>query len=101
MRLVALYSHPEDPQAFDEAYFNTHLPLLAEVPGLQRTEITRFDRSLMGGELYLMTVMHFEDGEALAAGLKSEEMKQAGENLQTFASDLTTLLVGQPVLAEG
>ena len=101
MKLIALYSHPEDPEAFDEAYFNTHLPLLAEVPGLNRTSVIHFERSLMGGELYMMAEMEFDDSEALTAGLKSEAMIKAGDNLQTFAAGLVTLLVGQTVLPEG
>jgi uncharacterized protein (TIGR02118 family) len=100
MKLIALYNHPEDPAAFDEAYFNSHMPLIAKVPGLVRTKITRFERSVMGGELYMMAEMEFESPEALKNGLRSEEMTRAGENLQTFAAGLVTLLVGQTVSVE-
>lgn len=48
LRLIALYRQPADPQAFDPAYFETHLPLIAKVPGLQKTAVSRFTRTTMG-----------------------------------------------------
>lgn len=95
MKLVALYKKPSDPAAFDDAYFRTHLPLMGQVPGLRRTKITRFTRTIMGEGLYLMAEMFFDDEAALKAAMKSPEMAAAGENLQTFAAGLTTLMFGR------
>ena len=50
MKLIALYKQPPDPAAFEEAYYYTHLPLIAKVPGLQRTAITPIRRTLVGME---------------------------------------------------
>ncbi|HEX7976626.1 MAG TPA: EthD family reductase [Anaerolineales bacterium] len=100
MKLIALYKQPADPAAFDQAYFNTHLPLMNRVPGLRRTVITRFSRTLMGEGFYLMAEMYFTD---LKAAMKSPEMAAAGDNLNTFAKDLAILMFGdeqeQPVSA--
>jgi uncharacterized protein (TIGR02118 family) len=95
MKLIALYRQPQDPAAFDEAYFNTHLPLMAKVPGLKSTSITRFTRTIMGEGFYLMAEMEFADQDALKNGLRSAEMAAAGENLKTFADGLVTLMYGQ------
>jgi uncharacterized protein (TIGR02118 family) len=95
--LVALYKPPADPAAFDEAYFNTHLPLISKVPGLLSTKITRFNRALMGEGLYLMAEMEFADAASLKAGLRSPEMAAAGDNLNRFAAGLVTLLTGEAV----
>ena len=95
MKLVALYKEPADPAAFDEAYFNTHLPLIEQVPGLQRTAITRFSRTIMGEGYYLMTEMTFADKESLKAAMKSPEMVVAGENLNSFAAGLVTLMFAE------
>ncbi len=94
MKLVALYKKPDDPAAFDEAYFNQHLPLIGTVPGLQKTVITRFTRSLVGEDFYLMAEMYFVDESALKTAMKSPEMAAAGENLNTFASGLVMMLFG-------
>lgn len=95
MKLVALYKQPPDPEAFDQAYFNAHLPLLNKVPGLQKTVLTRFTRTLMGEGLYMMAEMHFLDENALKGALRSPEMGAAGENLNSFAAGLVTLMFGQ------
>lgn len=94
MKLIALYRQPPNTSAFDEAYFNTHLPLLSKVPGLKSTSITRFTRTLMGETFYMMAEMHFSDVDALKSGLRSAEMAAAGENLKTFANGLVTLMYG-------
>ncbi len=95
MKLVALYKKPDDPEAFENAYFNTHVPLIQKVPGIQKTVITRFVRTVMGDGLYMMAEMHFEDMDALKAAMKSPEMQAAGDNLNQFASGLATLLFGE------
>ena len=94
MKLVALYKQPADPAAFEEAYFHTHLPLIEKVPGLQKTTITRFTRTVMGEGFYMMAEMHFVDEAALKAAMKSPEMAAAGENLNSFAEGLVTLMFG-------
>lgn len=94
-KLVAIYKQPPDPEAFEEAYFKTHIPLLAKVPGLQKTVITRFTRTVMGEGNLLMAEMYFADKEALKAGMRSPEMAAAGEILNTFAEGLVTLAFGE------
>lgn len=95
MKLIALYKQPPDTEAFDQAYFERHLPLLKKVPGLQTTTITRFTRTIMGESLYMMAEMTFADADALKAGMRSPEMGAAGENLNSFAEGLVTLLYGE------
>jgi uncharacterized protein (TIGR02118 family) len=101
VRLVALYKPSPDPDEFDRMYFETHLPLVGRVPGLRRTVITRFSRSVMGDNFRLMVEMYFDDLEALKAGMKSAEMAAAGRNLETFASGLTTLLFADEAVNAG
>lgn len=82
-------------EAFEEAYFNTHLPLISKVPGLERTVITRFNRTIMGEGFYMMAEMYFTDADSLRSGMKSPEMAAAGENLNSFADGLVTLMFGE------
>jgi uncharacterized protein (TIGR02118 family) len=95
MKLVAFYKEPPDPAAFEEAYFNTHLPLIKQVPGLQRTVVSRFTRTIMGDGFYMMAEMTFADEESLKAAMKSPEMAAAGENLNSFAAGLVTLMFAE------
>lgn len=101
MKLIALYHRPDDTSAFDDAYFNTHVPLIKKVPGLKEITVTRFTRTIMGDEmgdgLYMIAVMRFRDADSLKTGMKSPEMAEAGENLNSFAEGLVTLMFGEEV----
>ncbi len=92
MKLIALFTQPPDPAAFDRAYYETHLPLIAKVPGLRGTQVHRITRNLSGTNYYVMTEMLFDDEAGLKAAMRSPEMAAAGANLQTFAADLVTML---------
>jgi hypothetical protein len=43
----------------------------------------------------MMAVMEFDGLDALKAGMRSPEMAAAGENLDSFASGLVTLMSGE------
>jgi uncharacterized protein (TIGR02118 family) len=92
MDLVALYSQPEDPKAFDTTYFETHMPLIRKVPGLLGADVMRIQRTVMGEGYYMMAVMHFETEDSLKAAMRSPEMQAAGDNLNQFAEGLVTLM---------
>ena len=92
MRMIALYKTPPDTEAFDRAYFGTHLSLLAKVPGLEKTVVSRFTRTVMGEGLYLMAEMFFPDEATLKAALKTPQMGDVGRNLASFAEGLVSLM---------
>jgi uncharacterized protein (TIGR02118 family) len=95
MRLIALYRQPADPAAFDQAYFGGHLPLIARVPGLQKTVVSRFTRTVMGEGFYMMAEMSFPDEATLKQAMRSPQMAEAGANLATFADGLVTLMFAE------
>ena len=104
--LLVLFRRPEGGdaavEAFERAYAETHLPLVAETPGLRALRVRRVAGSL-GGEtdLVIVTEMDFDDRAALDAGLASEPMRAGGRNLRSIAPGLATFLVleGAPELA--
>ncbi len=97
-KLVALYRKPQDPEAFDRAYFETHVPLVKKVPGLQRVEVSRITGNLLGdSDLYLIAELCFPDKETMNRGLASPENEAAGKNLMGFAKGLVTLVFAQEV----
>jgi uncharacterized protein (TIGR02118 family) len=102
-RFVVIYRRPEDPEAFDSAYRETHLPLVAKTPGLTRIEASRVRKTVHGEpDMHLIAVMHFTDPEAMRVGLASAEWAAAGRNLaQIGGLDLATMMiVDDPVVEE-
>lgn len=94
MKLIALYSQPADPAAFDEWYFNQHVPLVHNLNGLKSASITKFSRTLAGDGFYLMAVMDFGDADTFKAAMRSPEMGAVGADAQAHASDIMTLMIG-------
>ncbi|WP_050614995.1 EthD family reductase [Bacillus testis] len=99
VKLIALYKHPENKEAFDEHYFNVHGPITSKIPGLKEMKVTKIVGSPMGGEgkYYLMCEMMYDSHEALKEGIRSVEGKASGKDLMGFAGDLVTLMIGEDV----
>jgi uncharacterized protein (TIGR02118 family) len=87
VKIVVLYTHPDDADAFDRHYFDIHMPLVGNVPGLQRAETGRFVAALdSGGQTYYRSAeLYFADQQALAAGLGSDEGKATAADYQKIA----------------
>ena len=96
IKLVALFKRPEDVEAFDAHYDDTHAPLMRQVPGLERLEVTRNLQAFRGEpEYYLIAEMYFKDKESFDAAMASEENRTAGKDLMSFARNYVTMLYGE------
>lgn len=96
--LLALYRRPDGGgtalAAFERAYAETHLQLVAATPGLRSLRVHRVVQGLGAPtELVLAAAMEFDDRAALDDALASDAMRAAGRNLREIASGLATLLV--------
>jgi uncharacterized protein (TIGR02118 family) len=87
VKLVVLYTHPEDAEGFDEHYLGVHGPLVEKVPGLQRFEGARFVASADDGEVtyHRIAELWFEDQESMQAALGSDEGKATGRDYGQIA----------------
>ena len=89
INFIAFYKHPSDVEAFDKAYWETHIPLIKKVPGLLSVQANKFWPAKEGpAPYYMMAVLSFADKDAFKAGMKSQEMADAGANLMSFAKGL-------------
>lgn len=77
VKLVVLYTQPDDPNGFDEHYLGVHGPLVDTVPGLERWEGARFVAAADGGDVsyHRMAELYFTDQASLQAALGSDEGK--------------------------
>lgn len=86
VRLIALYSHPVDPQAFDAHYRDVHAPIIRRYPKLRSLTLTRL--SGVGGReapFYAMAEMAFDTDGDLREALGSEAAVQSARDLRNFA----------------
>jgi uncharacterized protein (TIGR02118 family) len=90
IKLVALYNHPADKQAFDKHYAEVHTPLVKQLPGLKRLEVARVTGAPRGeSPYYLMCEMYWENAEAMNACMASPEMRAVGKDARSFGDILT------------
>ena len=94
---TALYGDPEDPNAFEEHYANTHVPLVKQIPNLQRFEPAKVVATPDGSELpyYRIAELYFEDMEQLQAGFSSDEGQAVAADFPNFATGGVTLFFSE------
>jgi uncharacterized protein (TIGR02118 family) len=94
---TALFGHPDDPEAFEEHYASTHVPLVEKIPNLRRFEPARVVATPDGSEppYYRIGELYFEDVEQMQAGLGSEEGQAVTADFRNFATGGVTLLISE------
>lgn len=98
VKFIALYRKPENVAEFEQKYFETHLPLVRQVPGLRGVEISRMTGAPRGEpEFYLIAELVFDDRAAMDLALASAENAAAGKNLMTFARGLVSFAYAEEV----
>jgi uncharacterized protein (TIGR02118 family) len=92
---TALFGHLEDPDAFEEYYASTHVPLVQQIPNLQRFEAAKIVATPDGSEppYYRIGELYFEDMEQMQAGLSSSEGQAVVADMQNFATGGVTMFI--------
>ena len=95
VKLVVLYTQPDDPAAFDEHYLGVHMPLVAKIPGLQRAETATFVAVLDGGDkpFYRSAELYFPDEATMQAGFGSAEGRATAKDYSQIAPPGSRMLV--------
>jgi uncharacterized protein (TIGR02118 family) len=73
-RMLVIYKTPRDPVAFDKHYFDIHLPLAKQLPGLRKYEISSGPIVALAGAVdpYLVGTLHFDSLAAIKQAFASE-----------------------------
>jgi uncharacterized protein (TIGR02118 family) len=85
--MIVIYAQPADPAAFDEHYFNVHVPLAKRLPGLRKYEVSRRPVATLVGdrEPYLIGTLHFDDLASIRAAFASPEGRACAEDRRLLA----------------
>ena len=96
-QMIVIYQTPRNPAAFERHYFEVHLPLARQLPGLRQLETSRGPViSLYGArDAYSVATLHFDS----LADLNAAFMSQCGRacaadraQLAPHATDLQMFL---------
>ena len=94
--LIALYGTPDDAVAFDQYYFQTHVPIAKRVPGLRSYQVTRGPvlSPNAPSKWYLIAMLTFDSMQAIQSAIASPEGQATAADLANFATGGVELLFG-------
>jgi uncharacterized protein (TIGR02118 family) len=94
-KLLVIYGKPADPAAFDRYYFDTHVPLAKEIPGLRAYDVNRGAVMTPAGpaDAHLVAMLTFDDMAAIQVAFASEEGRRAAADLDNFATGGAQMLM--------
>jgi len=88
-QMVVIYRTPKDVEAFDRHYFEIHVPLAKNIPGLRRYEVSEgpIATPVGGPNVHRIGTLHFDDLAAIKKAFASAEGQAAGADRRLFAPD--------------
>jgi uncharacterized protein (TIGR02118 family) len=94
VKLVALWTKPDDAEGFDKDYEATHAILVAKLPGMSRAVLSK---AIADGPYHRMAELIFDDAGGMGAALGSPEgaelLGDAGRLSETFGNKVDVLTV--------
>jgi uncharacterized protein (TIGR02118 family) len=96
VKIIAMFKTPGDKEMFDKHYYEKHMPLVAAIPGLIKSEVSKI-KALPGTEsdYYLMTEMYYENMDAFNAAMATPEGKASARDIVNFAKDNVEFFIGK------
>jgi uncharacterized protein (TIGR02118 family) len=87
-KVLVLYKTPTDPAAFDKYYAAVHIPLVKQIAGLKKYDVSTGPVRTPAGPsgIHLTIELHFDTFDALAAGMASPQGQAAAADLPNFAT---------------
>ena len=88
VKLVVMYGHPVDAEAFEKYYAETHLPIAGQIEGPLKVELTKFLGTPDGNKAsqYRMAELYFESMEVLQTQMATPEGQAAVNDIPNFAT---------------
>jgi uncharacterized protein (TIGR02118 family) len=83
--MVVIYKTPRDVAAFEKHYWDVHIPLAKQLPGLRSYSVSRNPRAVRGEQPYLVGQLEWDDMAALQHAFGTDLGKQCSEDATTLA----------------
>jgi uncharacterized protein (TIGR02118 family) len=88
-RMIVIYAPPDDPAAFDDHYFNGHIPLAKMIPGMRKYEVSSGKIVTLAGskETYLISSLYFDSLDAIKTAFATEVGTQCAADRRILQPD--------------
>lgn len=99
-KMLVIYKTPKDVNVFEKHYWEVHIPLAKNLPGLRLYEVSRGPITVVSGnkETYLIATLHFDSLAALKEAFASECGRACAADRRILApedDDCQMFLVGE------
>ena len=86
-QMIVIYKTPKNPAAFDRHYFEVHVPLARQLPGLRKLETSRGPIIFLYGasDVHLVASLHFDSLSDINAAFTSEFGRACAADRQQLA----------------
>jgi uncharacterized protein (TIGR02118 family) len=86
-QMIVIYKTPKNPAAFDRHYFDVHVPLARQLPGLRKLETNRGPIVSLHGasEVHLVATLQFDSLSDINAAFMSECGRACAADRQQLA----------------
>jgi uncharacterized protein (TIGR02118 family) len=92
-KILVLYKQPASANAFDQYYFETHVPLARQLPHLRSIKFNAGSVVAIAGTApHLIAELEFDTMPELQAAMASPQGQRTASDLQNFAQDPTVLV---------
>jgi uncharacterized protein (TIGR02118 family) len=97
VKAIVLYGPPQDPDAFERYYADTHAGLAKAIPGLRHFESARGVATPDGSDVPYQRIaeLTFDDMDALQAGMGSQKGRAAVDDIPKFATGGATMFIAE------
>jgi uncharacterized protein (TIGR02118 family) len=94
-QMIVIYKPPKEPAAFERHYFEIHVPLAKQLPGLKRYETSNGSIISLAGapHAYFAAILYFDSIAAIKDAF-------AGECGRACAADRRVLVPDEPYMPE-
>lgn len=84
-KMIVMYEQPKDKEAFDNYYFNVHIPIAEKLPNVVGSTVSRVANVQNTDlDLYLIAEIEFESLDVLMEALGSDIGKQVTGDLKNL-----------------
>ena len=92
-KIIVLFGKPTDPELFDKQYWQDHVPMAKQMPGLKKYTVHKVVGAPRGDPVYYQVAeLEFENMDNLKSALASQAGRDSGRHSVKIATGGITFL---------
>ena len=92
-KIIVLFGEPKDPELFDKQYWEDHVPMAKQMPGLKKYTVHKVVGAPRGDPAYYQVVeLEFDNMDSMKQALDSQAGRDSGRHSVKIATGGITFL---------